>query len=67
MAPLSHGLAGLIFPHDSFGDYLDADGKILDMELGKNNFFKAAEMFSEVWSNTVIDRHPVDSVPVPLD
>ena len=24
MAPLSHDLAGLILPHDSFGDHLDA-------------------------------------------
>ena len=47
MSPLSHDLAGVILPHDSF--------------------FKAAEVLSDIWSNTVIDGHPVDSRAFPLN
>ena len=59
MAPLSHDLSGLILPHDHFGTHLDANGKTVDFELEKQNFKKAGEVLAEVWSNTVIDSHPV--------
>ncbi|CAF1403975.1 unnamed protein product, partial [Rotaria magnacalcarata] len=59
MAPLSHDLSGLILPHDNFGTHLDASGNTIDFELEKKNFEKAGEVLAEVWSNTVIDSHPV--------
>lgn len=58
MAPLSHDLAGVILPHDSFGSHLDNSMKTINLE--------ASEVLSEIWSKTVIDRHPVDSEAVPL-
>ena len=45
MAPLSHDLAGIILQHDSYGNHLDECGKTVDLELEKQNFFKAAEIF----------------------
>ena len=60
MAPLSHDLAGIILPHDTFGNHLDSSGKTLDLELEKKNFQAAAEVLSEVWSKTVIDNCKVD-------
>lgn len=60
MAPLSHDLAGIILPHDSFGHHLDSSGKTIDQELEVKNFQKAAEVLSEVWKKTVIDGYPVD-------
>ncbi|CAF1271257.1 unnamed protein product, partial [Rotaria sp. Silwood1] len=59
MAPLSHDLSGLILPHDHFGTHLDANGNTIDFELEKQNFKKAGEVLAEVWSDTVIDCHPV--------
>ena len=35
MAPLSHDLAGIILPHDSYGNHLDESGKTIDVELEK--------------------------------
>ena len=62
MSPLSHDLAGVILPHD-----LDSSGKTIDEDLEKKkNFFKAAEVLSDIWSNNVIDGHPVDSKLFPL-
>ena len=60
MAPLSHDVCGIILPHNSFGDHLDRSGKTIDVELEKKNFQKAAEILSEIWSNTVIDGYEVD-------
>ena len=65
MAPLSHDIAGVILQHDSYGNHLDANGKTVDLELEKQNFFKDAEVLSRIWSNTVIDGHPVDSQALP--
>ena len=67
MAALSHDLAGVTLPHDSYRNHLDESGKTLDAKLEKKNFFKAAEVLSEIWSKTVIDGRPVDSQAVPLD
>ena len=65
MAPLSHDLAGLVLPHDSFGNHLDASGRTIHHDLEKQNFFKAAEILSDVWSNTVIDGCTVDAKAMP--
>ena len=64
MAPLSHDLCGLILPHDTFGNHLDSSGKTTDVRLEKKNFLAAAEVLSEVWSNTVIDKFPVNAKAV---
>ena len=66
MAPLSHDIAGLILPHDSFGSHMDANGKTIDEDLEKRNFCKAAGILLEVWSNAVIGGHPVDCSAIPL-
>ncbi len=59
MAPLSHDVAGLILPHNHFGDHLDGHGRTTDAKLEKLNFSKAGEILAEVWSQTIIDGHPV--------
>ena len=66
MAPLSHDLAGIILPHDHFGNHLDSSGKTINQELEEINFQKAAEIVSEVWEKTVIDGYPVDCRAVPV-
>ena len=40
MAPLSHDFAGIILPHDSYGNLLDESGKTIDVELEKKFFLK---------------------------
>ncbi len=57
MAPLSHDLAGLVLPHDSFGTHLNAKNETVDEELEVKNFAKAGEILAEVWSKTVIDGY----------
>ena len=64
MAPLSHDLAGIVLPHDHYGNHLDSQQKTTDVELEKENFFKAAEVLADVWSKTVIDGHKVDCQPL---
>ena len=66
MAPLSHDLAGLVLPHDQYGNHLDCSGKTTDIVLEKINFYKAAEVLSEVWSQTVVDGYPVECNAVPI-
>ena len=46
---------------------MDANGKTIDEDLEKRNFYKATEILLEVWSNAVIGGHPVDCSAVPLD
>ena len=60
MAPLSHDLAGIVLPHDTFGNHLDNSNKTMDLELEKKNFQAAAEVLAEVWSHTEIDNYKVD-------
>ena len=60
MAPLSHDLAGIILPHDTFGNHLDASGNTIDPKLEETNFYAASDVLSEIWSKTVIDNHKVD-------
>ena len=64
MAPLSHDLAGIILPHDHYGNHLNSDRTTADVELEKENFYKAAEVLCEVWSKTVIDGHRVHCEPL---
>ena len=64
---LSHDLVGVILPHDLYGNHLDSSGKTINEDLEKKNFFKAAEVLSDIWSNTIIDFHQVDSRAVPLN
>jgi hypothetical protein len=59
MAPLSHDLAGLVLPHNHFGDHLDNSGNTKDEDQERKNFAHAGKTLAEVWSDTVIDGHPV--------
>ncbi|CAG8588871.1 40509_t:CDS:2 [Gigaspora margarita] len=59
MASLSHDLAGIILPHDTFGSHLDEQLKTADDELEKRNFKAAGEILAFVWENTVINSYPV--------
>ena len=43
MAPLSHDLAGIILPHDTFGDHLDGSGNTIDQELEEKNFLRTTQ------------------------
>ena len=36
MAPLSHNLAGIILPHNHFGDHIDSSAKTIKKDLEKN-------------------------------
>ena len=66
IAPCPHELAGLLLPYDHYGNYLHSFGKTIDIELEKMNFYKAAEVFSEVWSQAVIESYPVECNTVPI-
>lgn len=57
MAPLSKELAGIILPHDSYGNHLNASGQTIDENLEKQNFRKAGEVLAEIWSNMTLDGH----------
>ncbi|CAG8816739.1 22673_t:CDS:2, partial [Dentiscutata erythropus] len=59
MVPLSHDLAGVILPHDTFGSHLDAQLKTNDEELEKRNFKAAADILTSIWEDTIIDNYPV--------
>ena len=38
MAPSSKELAGIVLPHDTFGNHLDGSGNTTDPEMELNNF-----------------------------
>ena len=59
MAPLSKALAGVLLPHDTYGNHLDSEGKTTDTELEKKNFQKAGESLAEIWGEMIIDGFPV--------
>ena len=59
MAPLSKELAGLVLPHDTCGTHLDPRQRTIDVELEKMNFKKAGEILAEIWSQLVLDGHPI--------
>ncbi|XP_052132755.1 uncharacterized protein LOC127752143 [Frankliniella occidentalis] len=65
MAPLSKELSGLVLPHDFFGSHLDASKKTTDTSLEQANFGAAATILGDVWSDLVIDGHPVVAEYVP--
>ena len=57
-APLSHDVAGVILPHDTFGTHLDEKGDAMDKDLEIENFAHAGKILSDIWSHTVIDGCP---------
>lgn len=59
MASLSNQLSGLILRHDTFGTHLDSRGRTVDPELERKNFASAGEYLAQIWSELVIDNHPV--------
>lgn len=59
MAPLSRQLSGIILPHEHYGTHLDGSGKTIDVELEKQNFEYAGEALAKIFSDTIIDNHPV--------
>ena len=59
MAPLSRELSGLILPHDKYGSQLNDRGLTIDTNLEKKNFSFAGSTLAEIWSQTVIDGHPI--------
>ncbi|XP_015116810.1 uncharacterized protein LOC107040985 [Diachasma alloeum] len=59
MAPLSRQLAGLILPHDAYGNHLNGSGKTIDVDLEQKNFAKAGETLALLWSELVVDGYEV--------
>ena len=59
MAPLSKELSGLILPHDRYGSHLNDQRLTIDTDLEKNNFAFAGSTLDEIWSQTVVDSHPI--------
>jgi len=59
MAPLSHDISGVVLPHDTFGSHLNSKQETIDIDLEKKNFYAAADVLSEIWSNTVINNFKV--------
>lgn len=62
MAPLSKDLCGLVLPHDFYGNHLNNRNETIDVELEKKNFRKAGETLASIWSENVIDHHPVKAI-----
>ena len=58
MAPLSHDLAGVVLPRDTFGSHLNNKKETVDKEWEMKNFPKAGEVLAEILSKTVIDNYP---------
>ncbi|KAJ6642875.1 hypothetical protein Bhyg_07831 [Pseudolycoriella hygida] len=67
MAPLSKALAGIMLPHDHYGNHLDSQGQTIDTELEKTNFSYAGIALAEVWSEMTIDGHFTSRVSFPFD
>ncbi|XP_037033492.1 uncharacterized protein LOC119072388 isoform X2 [Bradysia coprophila] len=65
MAPLSRDLAGMIIDHQQLGAHLNEKGETIDVELEKKNFEAAGKLLAEIWSETVIDKHPTIASYVP--
>ena len=59
MAPLTKDTSGVILPFDTFGTHLNASNKAIDMELEKKNFKAAGEILAEIWSESIINGHPI--------
>ena len=56
---LSKGTNGVILPFDAYGTHLSASNKTIDMELEIKRFKAAGEIVAEIWSESIIDGHPV--------
>ena len=67
MTPLSHDLAGIVFPYNHFGNHIDSSGKKTDREIEEKNFLMEPDVLSEVWEKTVIDGHSVNCRAIPAD
>ncbi|KAJ8672605.1 hypothetical protein QAD02_003864 [Eretmocerus hayati] len=61
MAPLSHELAGVILPHNSFGNHLDGSKKTIDRDLERKNFEEAGEVLCDIWNSLIVDGYGVRS------
>ena len=59
MAPLSKELSGLILPHDKYDSHLNDQGLTIDTDLEKKKFAFAGSTLAEIWSQTVVDSHPI--------
>ena len=59
MAPLSKDTAGITLPFDSFVSHLGVANKTLDINLEFRNFDAAGKILAEIWSESIIDNHPV--------
>ena len=59
MTPFSKHTAGIILPFDTFGNHLDASNKTIDSELEVKNFEATGKILAEIWSESIIDNHPV--------
>ena len=46
------------------GTHLDASNKAVDMELEIKNFKSVGEVVAEVWSESIIDSHPVKTASI---
>lgn len=57
MAALSRELAGVLIPHDHFGNHLNSQNQTTDTDLELQNFKYAGEALAELWSKVVIDKH----------
>lgn len=56
MAALSRELAGVILPHDHFGNHLNSQKETTDEALELMNFKYAGEALADIWSKVVIDN-----------
>ena len=68
MVPLSKQLAGTVIPDDTYGTQLGSNGKTIDPIKEFQNFKKAGEVLSNIWSETTTDDFMVTATPIdPLD
>ena len=49
MAQLSHELAGVVLPQETFGTHLNSKGETIDLEHEQNNFAQAGKILAEIW------------------
>ena len=56
---MSKDTSGIILPFDTYGTHIDASNKTIDDELEVRNFKAAGNVLADIWSESVIDEHPV--------
>ena len=59
MAPLSKDTSGVILPFGISKILLNASNKIVNMEHKIKNFKVAGEILAGIWSELIIDGHPI--------